>query len=132
MVRDVDVGVSSHHAPNLVNGATQLLMSSSGQVIILIFCRVTKNKPPTPNVYFLNLRFRFPNQNSGETSLTLWYCELCSEVIEIVGAISKAKLEMDLVQSKGAGVTVVIIKKGHVMPGVESFQNQILFVDIAA
>ena len=53
-----------------------------------------------------------------------------SEVIEMVRAISKVKLEIDLVQGKGAGVTVVIIKKCHVMPGVESFQNQILFVDL--
>ena len=65
MMRDVDVGVSSHHGPNLLNGTTPLY-------------------------------------------------ELCPEVTQIKG-------EIDLVQGKGAGVAVIIIEKGDVMPRVKSF-----------
>lgn len=66
MVRNVDVGVSSHHGPNLLNGTTPLY-------------------------------------------------ELCpSQVTQIKG-------ETDLVQGKGAGVAVIIIEEGDVMPRVKSF-----------
>ena len=50
--------------------------------------------------------------------------ELCPEVVIQMEMVSYIKGETDLVEGKGAGVTVIIIEEGHVMPRVKSFFSE--------